>query len=76
MPFKGSSGHPTGRRVTFINSFAIKGQSFNFSTAGPWLWDEITVGIPAGAAEETEVEMERPTGGWAARTGRPLHLVT
>jgi small-conductance mechanosensitive channel len=45
-------GHPTGRRVTFINSFAIKGQYFNFSTAGQWLWDEITVSIPAGPAED------------------------
>lgn len=40
-------GHPTGRRVTFINSFAIKGQYFNFSTTGQWMWDEITLGIPA-----------------------------
>lgn len=41
-------GHPTGRRVTFINNFAITGQYFNFSTAGQWMWDEITVNIPAG----------------------------
>ena len=40
-------GRPTGRRVTFINSFAIKGQYFNFSTAGQWMWDEITLSIPA-----------------------------
>jgi small-conductance mechanosensitive channel len=40
------SGHPTGRRVTFINSYAIKGQYFNFSTAGQWMWDEIRIGIP------------------------------
>ena len=39
-------GHPTGRRVTFTNSFAITGQYFNFSTAGQWMWDEIRVGIP------------------------------
>ena len=39
-------GHPTGRRITFINSFAIRGQYFNFSTAGQWMWDEITVSIP------------------------------
>ena len=42
-------GHPTGRRVTFINSFAIRGQYFNFSTSGQWLWDEIQVNVPAGA---------------------------
>ncbi|MGI9071720.1 MAG: mechanosensitive ion channel family protein [Bryobacteraceae bacterium] len=40
-------GHPTGRRVTFINTFAIKGQYFNFSTTGQWMWDEIRVSIPA-----------------------------
>ena len=39
-------GHPTGRRVTFINSFAIKGQYFNFSTTGQWMWDEIEVTFP------------------------------
>lgn len=41
-------GHPTGRRVTFINNFAITGQYFNFSTAGQWMWDEISVNVPAG----------------------------
>jgi small-conductance mechanosensitive channel len=41
-------GHPTGRRVTFINNFAISGQYFNFSTTGQWMWDEITVSIPPG----------------------------
>jgi small-conductance mechanosensitive channel len=42
-------GHPTGRRITFINSFAIRGQFFNFSTHGQWMWDEITVSVPASA---------------------------
>ena len=28
------AGHPTGRRVTFTNSFAIEGHYFNFSTSG------------------------------------------
>ena len=40
-------GYPTGRRISFLNSFAIKGQYFNFSTAGQWMWDEITVSVPA-----------------------------
>jgi small-conductance mechanosensitive channel len=40
-------GHPTGRRVTFINSFAIRGQYFNFSTTGQWMWDEISLSVPA-----------------------------
>lgn len=42
------AGHPTGRKVTFVNSFAIEGHYFNFSTAGQWLWDEVEVPIPAG----------------------------
>jgi small-conductance mechanosensitive channel len=50
-------GHPTGRRVTFLNSFAIKGQYFNFSTAGQWMWDEITFNIPA--AEDTYLTIEQ-----------------
>lgn len=42
------SGHPTGRRVTFTNSFAIEGHYFNFSTSGQWLWDELQVIVPHG----------------------------
>ncbi|HEV2711398.1 MAG TPA: mechanosensitive ion channel domain-containing protein [Edaphobacter sp.] len=41
-------GHPTGRRVTFMNKFAISGQYFNFSTTGQWMWDEISVNVPEG----------------------------
>jgi small-conductance mechanosensitive channel len=44
------AGHPTGRRVTFTNSFAIEGHYFNFSTSGQWLWDELQVVVPAGRA--------------------------
>lgn len=39
-------GHPTGRRITFLNNFAIRGKYFNFSTTGQWMWDEITISIP------------------------------
>ena len=39
--FRGQSG----RRVTFTNSFAIEGHYFNFSTAGQWLWDELTLAL-------------------------------
>jgi small-conductance mechanosensitive channel len=42
------SGHPTGRRVTFTNSYAIEGHFFNFSTSGQWLWDELQVVLPTG----------------------------
>jgi len=40
------AGHPTGRRVTFTNAFAIEGHYFNFSTTGQWLWDELLVMVP------------------------------
>jgi small-conductance mechanosensitive channel len=42
------TGHPTGRRVAFVNGFAIEGHFFNFSTSGQWMWDELEVEIPAG----------------------------
>ncbi|HTP87120.1 MAG TPA: mechanosensitive ion channel domain-containing protein [Bryobacteraceae bacterium] len=43
------AGHPTGRKVSFVNSFAIEGHYFNFSTSGQWLWDEIEVQVPESA---------------------------
>jgi len=42
------AGHPTGRRVSFVNSFAIEGHFFNFTTSGQWMWDELQVLIPPG----------------------------
>jgi small-conductance mechanosensitive channel len=42
-----NSGHPTGRRVTFVNSYAIEGHYFNFSTSGQWLWDEMEIMLPS-----------------------------
>jgi small-conductance mechanosensitive channel len=50
------SGHPTGRRVTFINSFAIERHYFNFSTAGQWLWDTLEILIPAGRDPHAIIE--------------------
>jgi hypothetical protein len=41
------SGHPTGRKVALVNSFAIEGHFFNFSTTGQWLWDEVEILVPA-----------------------------
>jgi small-conductance mechanosensitive channel len=41
------SSHPTGRRVSFVNSFAIEGHFFNFTTSGQWMWDELEVMIPS-----------------------------
>jgi len=41
-------GHPTGRKVTFTNAYAIEGHYFNFTTSGQWLWDELEFLIPPG----------------------------
>jgi small-conductance mechanosensitive channel len=43
-------GHPTGRRVSFLNGYAIRGKYFNFSTVGQWMWDEIRVSVPPGTS--------------------------
>jgi small-conductance mechanosensitive channel len=53
------SGHPTGRKVSFVNSFAIEGHYFNFSTAGQWLWDEIQVQAPETAEPYAVAEAMR-----------------
>jgi len=70
-------GHPTGRRVAFINNFAISGQYFNFSTAGQWMWDEFSINVPAsadtyamvdliskGVSEETEADARQAEAEW------------
>ena len=41
------AGHPTGRKVSFVNSFAIEGHFFNFTTSGQWMWDELKFMVPA-----------------------------
>jgi small-conductance mechanosensitive channel len=43
------SGHPTGRKVSFVNSFAMENHYFNFTTKGQWMWDELNVLVPAGS---------------------------
>jgi small-conductance mechanosensitive channel len=50
-------GHPTGRRATFINNFAVTGKFFNFSTVGQWMWDEISVSIPSSAETYEKVAL-------------------
>jgi bifunctional pyridoxal-dependent enzyme with beta-cystathionase and maltose regulon repressor activities len=34
--------------VTFVNSYAIEGHYFNFSTTGQWMWDELQIVLPPG----------------------------
>jgi small-conductance mechanosensitive channel len=55
----GDTGHPTGRRVTFTNSFAISGHYFNFSTSGQWLWDELLLVVPQGRDPQPIIDAMR-----------------
>src|SRR6202453_560350 len=50
-------GHPTGRRATFINNYAVTGQYFNFSTVGQWMWDEISVSLPQSTDADAKVAL-------------------
>jgi small-conductance mechanosensitive channel len=76
------TGHPTGRKVAFVNSFAIEGHYFNFSTAGQWLWDELQVMVGAGenpyplveavqklVEEETRASAAQAEQEWKKSTG-------
>jgi small-conductance mechanosensitive channel len=40
------TGHPTGRKVAFVNNYAIEGHFFNFTTSGQWMWDELQITVP------------------------------
>lgn len=50
-------GYPTGRRISLMNSFAIKSKYFNFSTAGQWLWDRLDMTIPS--SDQTHLIVEQ-----------------
>ncbi len=67
-------GHPTGRRITFLNSYAIEGRYFNFSTAGQWLWDELIVTVPAG--EEAYEKIDRIREAVAQTTAEDAKIAT
>ncbi len=77
------AGHPTGRRVSFVNSFAIEGHFFNFTTSGQWMWDELQVLIPASqdpypiidgiqklVEKETEANAGKAEAEWREATTR------
>ncbi|MBS1849552.1 MAG: mechanosensitive ion channel [Acidobacteria bacterium] len=81
------TGHPTGRKVAFMNGYAIEGHFFNFSTSGQWLWDEIQILVPADknpyavidaiqklVAKETEANARTAEQEWQRATGR-YHVV-
>jgi len=75
------AGHPTGRRVSFVNSFAIEGHFFNFTTSGQWMWDELQLTIPGDqdpyavidglqkvVAKETEESQHKAEAEWSSTT--------
>lgn len=77
------AGHPTGRRVSFVNSFAIEGHYFNFSTSGQWMWDELKVLVPSErdpypiidgvqrlVEQETEANAKLAESEWRKATSR------
>ena len=77
------AGHPTGRRVSFVNSFAIEGHYFNFSTSGQWMWDELQLTLPADqdpyavidqlqklVAKDTEANAKKAEQEWQHTTTR------
>ena len=77
------AGHPTGRRVSFVNSFAIEGHYFNFSTSGQWMWDELRLLVPLGrdpypviegvrrlVEKETEANAKLAESEWRKSTSR------
>ena len=43
------AGQPTGRKIAFMNGFAVEGNYLNFSTSGQWMWDEIEFTVPREA---------------------------
>lgn len=65
-------GLPTGRRITFMNGYAIRGQYFNFSTSGQWMWDEITLSLPA--SENIHSLLDRIQQTVATETGKNAEL--
>lgn len=76
-----TTGHPTGRKVNFVNSYAIEGHFFNFTTSGQWLWDELEYIVPADqdayalidaiqqtVAKETEASVRAAEAEWQSVT--------
>jgi hypothetical protein len=76
-----ATGHPTGRRVAFSNSFAMERHYFNFSTSNQWLWDELQLTLPAAGdpyhtAEQIRGLVERETQADAAEAAQDWQRVT
>ena len=75
------TGHPTGRRVAFSNSFAMERHYFNFSTSSQWLWDELRLTLPPAGdpyqtAQQIREIVERETQADAAEAAKDWQRVT
>jgi small-conductance mechanosensitive channel len=75
------TGHPTGRRVAFSNSFALERHYFNFSTSDQWLWDELQFSLPSSGdpyqmAQQIREIVERATKEDAAAAAKEWDRVT
>ncbi len=71
------TGQPTGRLVSFSNSFAMERHYFNFSTSGQWLWDELQVTLPPESdpyrtAEQIREHRRARDAGGCRRSGQGL----
>jgi small-conductance mechanosensitive channel len=77
------TGHPTGRKVAFVNSYAIEGHFFNFTTSGQWMWDELQIMVPSNedpyplldaiqkrVAKETEANAQSAGKEWQSAASR------
>jgi small-conductance mechanosensitive channel len=77
------TGHPTGRKVAFVNSYAIEGHFFNFTTSGQWMWDELQFMVPSNedpyplldaiqktVAKETEANVQAAGKEWQSAASR------
>jgi small-conductance mechanosensitive channel len=83
------TGHPTGRKVAFVNSYAIEGHFFNFTTSGQWMWDELQIMVPSNqdpyplldaiqkaVAKETEANAQMAAKEWQSATSYKVRAVS
>jgi Mechanosensitive ion channel len=74
-------GRPTGRQAAFLNSFALEGHYFNFSTSGQWLWDELIVFVPPqldpyALVDQIQAILAKETAGNAAQAEQDWNRAT
>jgi hypothetical protein len=74
-------GRPTGRQAAFLNSFALEGHYFNYSTSGQWLWDELIVFVPPqldpyALIDQIQAILAKETAGNAAQAEQDWNRAT